>query len=218
MKRLLVLLCFLVPTISLQASPTLNGPTGLITVPTAESLRYREMNMATDYVLNQETDDYDYYYKFNMGTFKSWELGFVGGTVPSEGVYINAKYYLISDDARYPVSVAIGIQDLTSSTNTDVYMMASKRFEQGFVGHFGFNANFGEEELDPSIMGGVEYIFSDNLSILGDFSGDRREYTFNAGARLFVTETLAIRGSLLDIGNKNRETSYTLGLEYSTFL
>ena len=41
---------------SLQASPTIYGPTGLIEVPTAESIAYKQVNVAVDYSINNNKD------------------------------------------------------------------------------------------------------------------------------------------------------------------
>jgi hypothetical protein len=201
------------------ASPTVYGPSGLITIPTAESVKYKEIDFALDYfAVDGTTDAYQYLYKANLGTFRGCELGVVGGSVPTEGVYLNIKYYLMSNNERYPLSIAIGMENLASFYKTAIYMVASQRFQGGFIGHLGFKANFAEEELDPSLMGGIEYLLSNSISILGDFVGERKQYMVNTGVRVFVTEDLVIRLSALDITQSRDPITYTFGLSYAKFL
>lgn len=90
---MVVFLCVFMTPIS--AAPTLYGPSGLITVPTAEALRFRELNIGVDYFMkDMDQQDLDQvYYKLNLGTFQNCELGLVGGTVPEEGVFVNVKYF-----------------------------------------------------------------------------------------------------------------------------
>jgi hypothetical protein len=219
MKQLRILVLFFFLATSLWAASSIEGPTGLITIPTAEALRFKEIAVAYDYVFSPVDSSLDrYFYKIHAGTYKGLELGFVGGTVPTEGVFVNAKYYLMSDGSRYPISIAIGTKNLGSKYNTDVYMVASKRFEGGIMAHFGFNANFGKEKLDQSIIGGLEYLLTDRISLLGDISQYDKEYTVNGGVVLYIGENLLLRGSVLDVGNKDSGTIYTMGVSYIGFL
>ena len=200
------------------ASPTIYGPSGLISIPTAEALKYKEMNIALDYYQDSE-ENTSQYYKLNLGTFENWEIGFVGGQTPTEGVYINAKYYLMSDKSRYPLSIAIGVDNIASQEKTGMYMVASKVFKGGLVGHFGFKTMFDHEEgIDPSIMGGTEFFFSDQFSILADINGEKKTYIVNAGLRFELMDNFHIRGFVMDV-TKNREEQYfSLGISYSQFL
>jgi len=217
MKKLLLLLSILYSTL-LFAIPTIQGPSGLISVPTAESLKFKEFNIAVDSILNEDEKSQSLYYKVNLGTFQNWELGFVGGKTPTEGVFINAKYYLLSDNSKFPLSIAIGLQNLASKSLTDVYMVISKRFKGGFIGHFGFNANFSNKDIDPSIMGGVEYLLNEYISIIGDIDGKRQTYVGNAGVALYLTESFVIRGAVLDLGNNDKSRDISLGVSYTQFL
>ena len=81
--RIILLLLFV--TISKGfASPTIYGPTGLIEMPTAESIAYKQVNLAVDYSLTNSDPNNDlnstdpenhFFYKFNFnncfGTFKT---------------------------------------------------------------------------------------------------------------------------------------------------
>jgi hypothetical protein len=217
MRKLILSLGILFCAGSAMAAPTLNGPTGLIVVPTAESLQYKEMNVGLDYKLSSGSQQH--FFKFNFGEFKGVELGVVGGSVPTEGVFVNAKYYLMSDNTRFPLSIAIGAENLGAKNSTGVYMVASKKFQGGISGHFGFYAGFEEgADLDPSVMGGGEWILDNRISLLADVIGKRRKYTLNTGLRFAIYPDLQFRASILDVGNNLQENFYTLGLSYNAFL
>ncbi len=205
---------------SVCASPTIYGPTGLISIPTADSLKYKEFNLGYDHYQNSENEDIQGgFYKLNIGIFENWEVGFVGGKTPTEGVYINTKYYLMSDKSRFPLSIAIGIDNIAAKKNTGVYMVASKHFKGGVVGHFGFKTVFHEETgLDPSIMGGVEYFLSDQFSLLADINGEQKSYILNAGLRFEIIKNVHIRGFVMDLSNNRKMNLYSFGVSFSKFI
>jgi len=220
-KKIRYILFFLgAMTISLSAAPSVYGPTGLVGIPTAEYLQFRETGLGVDFLTSSTTPKTDsYFYKINMGTYKNWELGVVAGKVPTEGAFINIKYYLTAEGERFPISIALGVQNLFSQEKTDLYMVASKRFPSQFSLHFGFKANFGKTEVFPSLIGGIEYFISNHVSLLGDVSGEKSLYKFNAGMRVVLADTLLLHLSALDIGNASREgTMLGAGLSYSAFL
>ena len=111
MRILFILLSLLFSSVFSYADSTIFGPTGLIEMPTAKAIEYKKMHTAYDYQFeNDSQDEGTSYYKVNVGTYDNLELGFVGGTVPSEGVFINAKYFIMSDSEAYPTSLAIGLK------------------------------------------------------------------------------------------------------------
>ena len=70
-------------TISVMATPSLYGPTGLIEAPSAESVAYKQISVGIDYSMREINDpnsEQTYYYKFNFGTIENWELGILGGS------------------------------------------------------------------------------------------------------------------------------------------
>jgi hypothetical protein len=227
MKKLLIIFLGLLLT-TLLATPSLSGPTGLITIPTAEALSYKEFNLGFDYLYSKVSEDNDdWLYKLNLGTFENWELGIVGGQVPTEGVFLNVKYYLMSDDSTQPLSFAIGSEKLTSESDTSVYMIASKKLRPDLGFHFGFRAIFGNDALDPSFMTGVNYVLSDILELMTDINGQEDKYTINIGAELFILRDLAIRASITDIAQfyKNDTddvdgvgSQIGIGITYTKFL
>ena len=224
MKKCLLLVasCLLFP-ITYWASPSLNGPTGLISIPTAEALKYKEFNVAFDYGMGaniqSKTSADDWSYKLNMGTFENWEIGVVGGKVPTEGMYLNVKYYLMSDDSQLPLSIAIGSENLSSMSQTNIYMIASKKMREDIGLHLGFKAIFEPEQLSPSIMGGLNYFATEELEFLGDIDGDGKTYRANLGLRYFLTNQFSFRIFILDISEQVKNSArFSIGLSFSKFL
>lgn len=210
---------FLALTTSVMAASTLFGPTGLIMIPTAESLKYKEVNFAVDYTYSNDTKQDVWYYKANLGTFQSWELGVVGDSSRDEGLFLNAKYYLMSSEERNPVSVAIGLENLSSKDQSGIYMVASKKFEHSVLAHFGFRARFESDQVQPSVMGGFEYLWTEQTSVLADIDGQGRDYIANAGVRFNWAHNLTFRASVLDLFNTlGGGSSYSLGLSLNRFL
>ncbi|MGE4169505.1 MAG: hypothetical protein AB7F28_02165 [Candidatus Margulisiibacteriota bacterium] len=201
------------------ATPTIGGTTGLIMVPSAEALQYKEYNFGVDSI-SQSNGKSSLFYKFNLGAFKNMELGFVGGSVPTEGVFVNVKYHLMAEESRYPLSLALGIQNLSSHSLTDVYMVASKKFPN-FQGHFGFKANFGESEVNATVMAGLEYLMTNQLSLIGDINGNKKVYQVNTGVRYVFSDfpDFAVRAAFTDLSNSlGYGTGFTIGVSYSQFM
>ena len=217
-------LCFWVLALLLitgvsYAAPTINGPTGLISVPTAESLKYKEFNIAVDKLFGAAGKDGldEWSYKLNLGTFQNWEIGVVGGTVPTEGMYLNIKYYLLSDASELPLSIAIGVENLSSTDKTDVYMVASKKLREDLGLHLGFKAIFQDSNVKPIIMGGVNFMVNEQLEILGDINGDGENYMGNVGAAYYINPSFSVRTYLIDVLDAVG-TQFSIGLTYSKFL
>ena len=168
--RYFLSLFILLPTLAMAQLPTMYGPTGLITMPTAEILNYKQFNGAFDYQLNlDDTGLSKSFYKFNVGALDNTELGFVGGSEPDEGVFLNFKWGLTSNSGRFPLKMAIGFQNLTSEKQSDFYIVTSKRLATDLGIHGGFKALFADD-IDVSFMTGVDYSYSEKISFLSDLS------------------------------------------------
>ena len=212
--------------IMLFASPTIYGPTGLIEMPSAESISYKQVNVAFDYSLANSSDDEtdtaepQFFYKFNLGSFENWELGILGGSFLDEGVFVNMKYFLMSNQEENPLSIAAGIERLGSKDDLATYLVTSKRFSGGLHGHFGFKAYL-QDSLFASAMLGVEYFSDEKIAFLADVTGERSEkYVLNAGTKIFIDNDVSIRLYLVDITKSRpaKETLYTFGLSLSKYI
>ena len=220
MVQFLFLIIF---SISVFASPTIYGPTGLIEMPSAQSIAYKQVNFAVDYALNNDEEGEsknNFFYKFNLGSFENWELGILGGSFLDEGVFVNMKYFLMSNQEENPLSIAAGLERIGSNSDLATYLVTSKRFDGGLHGHFGFKAYL-QDSLYASAMLGFEYFSDEKVSFLVDITGEKNEaYVLNGGTKIFIDPDISLRIYLVDI-TKNRaaqETLYTFGLSISKYI
>jgi len=178
-------------------APGVNGATGIIRMPSADVLPYRNFNLGVDVGKNTITDDPVVYYKMNVGTFQGLELGIVGGTTngegtPREGVFINMKYSLTAGNHDNPLLLAIGVENLSSYTQTDVYMVATRYFGDGPKLHFGFMGDFPGEKFRPLGMAGIEIPFWERFLIMVDTLAGETIFQFDAGLRYYLSSTFVV--------------------------
>ncbi|MBU0574462.1 MAG: hypothetical protein ABIJ26_06640 [Candidatus Margulisiibacteriota bacterium] len=196
-------------------APCLTGASGLTRVPSATVLPYKNWNLATDYGMTwDKAQTPQLYYKANLGTFHSFEMGLVGGLDGTgeelrEGVFINMKYSPTLGDGSDPLLLAIGVENLASKTQTGLYMVATKPFKQGFDLSFGFLADFPAGKFRPLGLAGLE-IPVGQLSFLTDLFAGENVFQLNAGLRYHLISAFAfdIRGiNILADENSNASTS-----------
>ena len=220
MRKSAITMCLFLSFLSVSwGIATIDGITGLIQIPTAESLKYKEINFSYDYQLADVQAKDIGIYKVNLGTYKNLELGIIGGRVPSGGVYVNIKYHLMSEESRYPLALAVGVEDLTSISDSSVYMVASKKVQNGLDLHGGFNAKFYKDSIQPNLMAGIEYYIDKNISLVIDGQGDNGVMILNTGIRYFMYPNIALKISYLDIAQSTEDTKqWVFGLDISKFL
>lgn len=223
-KRVLMILCVGITT-PCFAIATLGGPTGLITMPTAEILGYKEYALAYDYQmgLGKRTKNKNFY-KMNVGALNNTELGFVGGSQPDEGVFLNFKWNMTSNQERFPLKMAVGFQNLTSTTQSDFYIVTSKKMRADLGLHAGFNALF-EDDVNVSLMAGADYAFDENILFMGDISSAQDNiYHVNVAALYAIKQpssshTLYLRAAVENmLRNKEADSYFSLGLCYMSVL
>jgi hypothetical protein len=230
MKTIYVLIvATLVSISSLYANPSIYGPTGLIEIPTAESIAYKQVNFAVDYAIeNNDQDSTEdssknnnkVYYKFNLGSFENWELGILGGNFLDEGVFVNMKYFLMSNQEENPLTVAAGLERVGSKDDLAAYLVTSKRFQDGLNAHFGFKAYL-QKNLFAAALFGMEYFLDEKMSFLGDLAGERgSRYVLNAGTKIFIDTNVSLRVYVVDItkSREANETLYTFGISYNRYI
>ena len=218
MKKYIVAICLIIQSI-LYANPSLNGASGLITMPTAESLHYKEFNLSYDYLANIDASERNSWkYSMNLGTFENLEIGAVGGENPAEGVFLNVKYFISEGSERLPLTFATGFENLTSKTNSDFYLVVSKALEPDLHIHGGFKAIFAEE-LDPIVMAGCNYMFNKKIEFLGDINGQDQTYQINLGMNYQLTDLLILRTNIVDLFQTSTDGRFiTIGLTTNKFL
>ncbi|MCX5750468.1 MAG: hypothetical protein NT099_02165 [Candidatus Saganbacteria bacterium] len=195
---LIVALC--APSFAIQAipTPTISGLTGLIRVPSADVLPYKNFNIGAEYGADMQNSISTMNYKVNLGTFRGMEMGFNGETDPAtkkirEGVFLNMKLSLSTEDEPYPLKLAIGVENLSSYTQTDVFMVATKYLEQGPKLTFGFLADFPGDKFRPLGVAGIEVpLLSNHLSLMVDGLVGESIGQLDVGARIYLTPTICI--------------------------
>jgi hypothetical protein len=180
------------------------GSTGLVRIPTADVLPYKNFNVGLNYGSNLITKKQKFDYNMNIGTFQGMELGITGGTIDNEnklreGVFINMKYSLATGSYDNPLFLAIGVENLSSYHQTDVYMVATRQFKEGPKLHFGFMGDFPGEKFRPLGMLGFDFPFWERYSGMFDMLAGETIFQFDLGVRYYLSSTLAITVSGLNI-------------------
>ena len=190
-----------------QPTPNVIGSTGVVRIPSADVIPYKNINFGIDTGSNTADDKFSMLYKFAIGTFQGMELGCVGmddrrGAM-QEGVFINMKYALTADNSPYPTLLAIGVENLASFTRCDVYMMATKYFPNSTRLHFGFLGDFPgltNNRFRPlGALGFDTPFFTERLYFLTDMMAGESLYELNLGFRWYVSETFAMNISGLNV-------------------
>jgi hypothetical protein len=211
MRQLLALCFILIFTASAYAYfpfPALTGPSGLVRIPDAYVLPYKNWNISSDFGTEWQTEgaaseDPIFYYKANLGTFRNFELGLVGGldqqgTQVREGVFVNMKYAPNSGYGDDPLLLAIGVENLSARNDTGVYMVATKPFIQGPKLSFGFLADFPDGRFRPFGMAGI-MVPTGNVAFLGDFLAGEEIFELNCGIRFNIIPSFAVEGKGINI-------------------
>ncbi len=188
--------------------PAVNGPSGVVRIPSADVIPYKNFNLGADFgarfLPSFSSTEATVFYKMNLGTFHGVELGIVGGTEKDsdklrEGVFVNMKLSLSTGEEPYPLLLAIGVENLFSYTQTDVYMVATKYLKQGPRLTFGFMADFPENKFRPLGIAGIELPLADTLFITSDLLAGETLFQVNGGMRLYFTPIFSLNASALNI-------------------
>lgn len=201
------------------AAPSVIGTNGLINMPAASSIQYKEYDVGVNWEIFRNNQALKrVYYLANLGIFDGVELGLIGNS-DQEGAFINLKYYMMSDQSKYPLGLAVGVTNLASRSITDVYLVLSKRFPNHLAGHFGFKSNLLAAKIQADVMFGMEMFLSEQMTVLADVIGSEDTWEISAGLRLQIMENLYVNGYLEDIGNATSDTTtFKVGVSTSGML
>ncbi len=197
---------------------SLTGASGLTRIPDANVLPYKNWNLATDYgalyTNNGNQQQPAFYYKANLGSFRNFEMGLVGGLDSAgqqlrDGVYVNMKYAPSIGDGSDPLLLAIGVENLASKTQTGVYMVATKPFVQGPSLSFGFLADFPGNKFRPLGMAGLD-IPVGTMSFLVDLFAGESLVQLNGGLRYRLIPTFALEARAINILGDNQTPAQNL--------
>jgi len=190
-------------------APALNGPTGLVRIPSADIIPYKNFNVGANYGTlitssNQPSSEGVVTYNMNLGAFHGLELGIIGGTDKNtdkirEGVFVNMKLSLSTGDEPDPLLLALGVENLFSYTQTDVYMVATKYFKAGPKLTFGFMADFPDYKFRPLGVTGLELGISNNLFLVSDLMAGETLFQVNGGIRYYFSPIFSVNISGLNL-------------------
>jgi hypothetical protein len=193
----------------LWAAPSVNGINGLINMPTAYSINPKEVDVGFNLV-NSSTSQPNLKYYSNLGVFDGVELGFIGNNV-NEGVFINLKFFMVSDrNSISPLRIAGGFTNISSHSNTDLFLVLSKSFSRQVAGHFGFTSNVSASNIKANVMFGMEMGLNPDATIVADMVGEGSTWDLAAGVRYKLSNEFQVNAYLDDIGNNTAKKSSIL--------
>lgn len=199
MKKIMTgLTCVLfMTTLPVLAAPSINGSTGLINNPTADTLRGGEFSLGYYHLKDGGVGT------FNTNIAPNLEIGVAGFRYDGRNNenYLNAKFSVVPETVLSP-GFSIGVEDMAGDSQRSLYAVASKALPFGFRIHAGagngrFSGVFGgiEKTLNP-----LSVITGNNVfpatSLIAEYDGKHMNY----GARLSI-----IPGLKLDAGVRNHD-------------
>jgi len=163
----LALALILSGTSLLHAAPSILGPSGLFTVPTAESLPFGAIN--ANYYEQERAHGESFV--FNSGVLPGLEVGFSRirlddslSTPRAKQTMVNAKFTLRALTDTEP-GISLGTIDMTDQVSTALYVVASENLPIGQISgieylraHLGLAAGGHKNSLVPlnGVFGGLE--------------------------------------------------------------
>ncbi len=171
------------------AAPSFFGYTGLIRIPTADSLDKDEYNAGAFAINVDEGADFTVF-AANLGLIPQLEVGFarVKPDEASGETWLNAKYTFAQETEKNP-ALAGGVVDLTDETDTTAYLVASKSFPRQYRTSLGeiasprIHVGVGGGQLD-SVFAGVSATLGDRFTLMAEYDSN----DFNWGARLALAD------------------------------
>jgi len=180
------------------AAPSFLGFTGLLRVPTADTLDLNEFNAAwfnVDLIDGDET-----IYAANLGLRDGLELGVVRSKVElAEGETMITAKYRIRPETDTHAAVAVGALDPTDEVDSTVYVVASKllmgraRIFKGEVQGLRAHVGVGAGQLDGVFLG-ASATLGDRLLVAAEYD----TADVNVGARLSIGYGFRVHAAWFD--------------------
>ena len=201
MRRLLLgvaVLALMAVAAVASADPSLIGPTGLVTVPTADTLGLLQWNVGASNAWTDSGPDESVIYA-NLGLLPRLEVGFAR-LEPEDAdaeTVLNAKFRVISLPGK--VSLAVGAIDLTDQIDQSVYAVVSHDLGAGIVSPKGqftkprLHVGVGGGQFD-GIFGGVSVTVGGKADVMAEYDGD----DVNVGVRWPIIPKVLVTAAALD--------------------
>jgi hypothetical protein len=180
------------------ADPSLIGPTGLVTVPTADTLGLLQWNVGASNAWTDSGPDESAIYA-NLGLLPRLEVGFAR-LEPEDAdaeTVLNAKFRVISLPGK--VSLAVGAIDLTDQIDRSVYAVVSHDLGAGIVSPKGqftrpqLHVGVGGGQFD-GIFGGVSVTVGGKANVMAEYDGE----DMNVGVRWPIIPKVLVTAAALD--------------------
>lgn len=206
-RSLAVGLVFFGLTLTAAAAPSMTGSTGMIRIPTADSLRLGQFSAGYYGWENQSVAvaGFGLPRGIELSAAAPWQSG------RSQDWTVNAKFNLNQEALLYP-AVSLGIEDIEGKGRRSVYGVISKTLPFGFRIHIGtgtgrFDGMFGglEKVLNPTPIRQKQVGFP-VTSLLIEMDG----YKMNYGLRFRLA-----KGLRLDAGWQGRNERIYWGINYT---
>jgi hypothetical protein len=185
MMRLAVILAVALLVVqATAAAPSFHGYTGLLRVPTADTLDLNEFNLGWFNV--DLTGGDENAYAANLGLRDGLEVGVLRTKVEraEAETMLGAKYLIRPETDKHP-AVAAGVFDATDEVNSTVYVVASKvvagrvRVANDEITGVRAHIGIGGGQLDGAFIG-ASAVLGDALTLMAEYDTN----DVNLGARL----------------------------------
>jgi hypothetical protein len=194
------------------AASSLLGPTGLITIPTADVLGMTQFTVGLTQVWADAHEDETLVYA-NVGLLPKLEVGFTREDLQDDEseTILNAKVRLLGP-LPGKITLAAGVMDFTDQIDRTVYVVGSHTLGAGLLTEFGqvttpqLHVGIGGGRFD-GLFAGVSTTVNRKLALMAEYDGD----DINLGARLPVAPQVEASAGIL-----NGFDDLALGVQFSS--
>ena len=181
------------------AGPSLIGPSGLVTVPTAEVLGMTEWTVGGTAFLVSDGPDANVVYA-NVGLLPRLELGFARADVEGSEAetMLNGKVAVLGP-LPGQVSVAAGVEDITDQVDRSAYVVLSHTLGAGLLMRRGkvtspqAHVGGGGGRFD-GLFAGLSVTLDGRVALMAEYDGE----DVNVGARWPLVANLEATAAALD--------------------
>jgi hypothetical protein len=116
--------------------------------------------------------------------------------------------------------LAFGINNIASFSQTDLFLVLSKKLRTDLTLHFGFATDVLNTTISPQLMFGGEMLIAKNLQALAEIVGSGSDWSASAGVRFFLSPNLIVNAAMSDItdSSASQPNIFTVGLAYIDFM
>ncbi len=205
MKKILVSAVLLCAFFSCEilAAPTLNGPTGLITLPNADVVDFQDYNLGLgasalkDIIIVNTSANFSPLNKLELGLAKPFSKN-------ETPLYFNAKYKLWNYGRQQPFSLALGAQiGFFRESELAIYAMTTHPTPYPLIPSIGARIASAGGKTYFEIPIGAEWLLTDNFRLLPEITISKFFHA-GLGGRLAVNKNMRLDLFWLSTDNQSR--------------